>query len=159
VIDVDSITDTPWHRYDWTGSFVAVDDCPTTDLTRDDVAVVLAYGETDSMDWDGESAGVVLLHDGRVIAWESNWGPTGSGFCCDAYGGEADIICAWTIAGAHMRISERARELLVWPQEVECAIHEIVTHLAIARDAEQEGRAEQAAAIRKQAIAAARGEP
>lgn len=158
MIDIDSISDAPWKRYNWSGSFISVDDCPTNDLTRDDVAVVLAYGESER-DWDGYSAGIALLYDGRVIGWESSYGPTGSGFCCDAYGGDADIICSWTIAGAHMRISEQRRELLVWPQEVECAVMQIADTLLVARDAEQEGKTEEAKQLRDMAINWARGEP
>lgn len=59
-----------------------------------------------------ESAGIVELVDGRYVAWESSWGPTGSGFHPDAYGGTADILFAATEEAARGALSEKARELL-----------------------------------------------
>lgn len=104
----------PWRRSDWSGSFVSADGTATSDVTIDDVAILLAYGETSSKDWDGKTAGIAQLVDGRYISWESWWGPTGSGFNNDAYGGDADIIFAETEETATRAISESARELLAW---------------------------------------------
>lgn len=112
--DINTMSNVPWNRHEWSGSFVSVDGCQTSDITIDDVALLLAYGDTGRNDWDGESAGIAQLVDGRYIAWESNWGPTGSGFCHDAYGGTADILFAETEDAATRAISEQGRELLKW---------------------------------------------
>lgn len=116
MIEIDSIGDAPWSRHDWRGEFISVDGASTADFARCDVASVVAYGDS-GPGWDGESAGIVRLNDGRVIAWESDWGPTGSGFCCDAYGGDANIICAMTVGAALPHISEKRRELMKWNEE------------------------------------------
>ncbi len=112
MIRVEDIGDAPWGRYNWTGQFVSVDGCPAHDFVVEDVEEVVAHGTTDRSDWDGESAAIVRLKDGRFVAWESDWGPTGSGFCCDAYGGKADIAFAMTKAAALSYLSERGRDLL-----------------------------------------------
>jgi len=109
--DIDSISDAPWSRYEWSGKFVTADGAPTDDFTREDVEEILAFGTTGDY-WDGETAGVARLKDGRIIAWESSYGPIGSGFCHDAYGGDANIIVARTVNAALKYISEKARELL-----------------------------------------------
>lgn len=113
MIGIDGVSDAPWSRYDWHGEFISADGTPVDDFKRDDVEALLAYGETPA-DWDGESDGVARLKDGRIIAWESSYGPTGSGFWCDAYGGDANIIVAGTVEAAVKHISEKARELLEW---------------------------------------------
>lgn len=109
--EIEGISPAPWGRYDWTGNLISADDCPATDFERDDVERVIWWATTDATDWDGETAGVVLLKDGRYAAWEANWGPTGNGFCCDAYGGTADIIFARTQEAAEAHLSEDAKRL------------------------------------------------
>lgn len=113
MIEIDDVSDAPWNRGKWTGSLISIDGCPSHDFSRDDVDHVIAWGETPD-GWDGESAGIALLKDGRFIAWESSWGPTGTGFNEDAYGGTADIAFASTQEAALSHISESRRELLVW---------------------------------------------
>lgn len=113
MIKIDSIGDAPWARGPWHGKLISVDGCPSHDFTRADVERVVAYGATPD-GWDGESAGVALLKDGRFIAWESTWDATGTGFSEDAYGGDADIAFAHTQEAATGHISERGRELLKW---------------------------------------------
>lgn len=115
IIEIDSISDTPWTRHEWSGGLVSIDGCDAHDFTRDDVDRVIAYGDT-GKGWDGRSAGIALLKDGRFIAWESTWDATGSGFCCDAYGGDADIGFARTLESATKYISEQGRELLQWTE-------------------------------------------
>jgi hypothetical protein len=112
--DLDSMYPSPWSRYSWHGALTSTDDCNVADFTRDDIASVVAYGETNAKDWDGKNAGIVLLKDGRYVSWESWWGPTGSGFCDDAYGGDTDIIFSKTLDAATKAISESARELMQW---------------------------------------------
>jgi hypothetical protein len=85
---------------DWRGRVVTKDGTDTTMPTADDVAEVLHEGTTDEGDWDGTVAGIVRLHDGRFVAWETFWGPTGDGFHEDAYGGDADVTFAATLDGA-----------------------------------------------------------
>ena len=103
----------PFGRGQWSGNLVSLDGASTQDVSTDDIDVVLAYGETKD-DWDGDSAGIVELKDGRFVAWESWWGPTGAGFGADAYGGDADIAFATTSGAALAYLSEKSRELLKW---------------------------------------------
>lgn len=108
--DIDVLYDVPWTRGCWHGNFVSLDGTSTTDFVRADIARLIAYGSTED-DWDGESAGIVQLKDGRFVSWESTWGPTGSGFHRDAYGGDADIWFGATDEVVRRQISERGREL------------------------------------------------
>ncbi len=110
-VAIDDVDPAPWARSDWTGQLLSADGAPTDDFTRDDVLSVLAWATTPS-DWDGETAGIAMLRDGRVIAWESAWGPTGNGFACDAYGGTADITFAFTVGAAWRSLSASGQELL-----------------------------------------------
>lgn len=119
MIAVDEINEAPWHRHSWSGELTTTDDTATNDFTVEDVARVIAHGTTAKDDWDGKCAGIVRLKDGRYVSWESWWGPTGSGFCNDAYGGDADIVFSRTIKAATLAISESARELLTWNTDAE----------------------------------------
>ncbi len=112
-IEVGEVGEAPWSRCDWSGQLVSLDGCPAHDFTIDDVAAVLGYGDTGGY-WDGEAAGIARLKDGRYIVWESTWGPTGSGFSCDAYGGDADIAFAFSAGRALQYLSERSREVIRW---------------------------------------------
>lgn len=109
---IDDISPAPWSRCDWSGEFVSADGCPADDFAQDDVARVIEWATTAPGDWDGETAGIVELKDGRIVAWEAEWGPTGDGFCCDAYGGTSDLVFARTVEAARARLSERGRDLL-----------------------------------------------
>lgn len=90
-MDVEAIgPEAPWSAGQWDGTVHSIEGA-TTDLpAKADVAEVLYHGE-DPDDFDGVCAAVVLLHDGRVVGWESAFGPTGSGFHEDAYGGDAEV--------------------------------------------------------------------
>jgi hypothetical protein len=72
------------------GGLHSFDGAAATTFTESDVAEVLYHGHSGE-DWDGTEAAVIRLNDGRIVAWESVWGPTGSGFCEDAYGGDAEV--------------------------------------------------------------------
>ena len=110
---IQDISPAPWSRLDWTGEFISVDGCPAGDFAETDVAEVLRWATT-PRDWDGDTAGLIRLKDGRFVAWEADWGPTGDGFCCDAYGGTADLVFAHTAEAAVARLTERGRDLLDW---------------------------------------------
>lgn len=90
----------PFERGSWHGRFVSFDDTDTADFTEQDVAEVIAYGQTSPDDWDGNVAAVMQLHDGRFVVYETYWGPTGHGFSEDAYGGDADLVFASTFVNA-----------------------------------------------------------
>lgn len=113
MISIENINDAPWNRDKWTGELISVDGTSVEDFTMEDVEVLLAYGETPD-DWNGSSAGVAELKDGRLISWESSYGPTGCGFRKNAYGGTADILFSSTVQTAVRCISEQSRELLEW---------------------------------------------
>lgn len=110
-ITTSQIHPAPWNRHNWTGEFISVDDTPTSDFTEEDVAAVLEYAST-PQDWDGETVGIIRLKDGRIIGWEANWGPTGDGFCADAYGGTADIIFGSDVERVRRYLSHNAQALL-----------------------------------------------
>lgn len=104
--------DAPWNSYGWEGTVESIDGTPITlTISKYDVADVIAHGET-SPGWDGESATVILLKDGRFASWESWWDATGSGFCCDAYGGNAVVWFSSSVTAATSRMSEKALELI-----------------------------------------------
>jgi hypothetical protein len=111
-----SLINDPWSRPSWHGNFISVDGCDDTGFgpDEDNILYVIAYGDTGPTHWDGTAAGIVLLKDGRFVSWESNWGPTGSGFCFDAYGGDANIAFSQTLTMATRYISEQSREILVY---------------------------------------------
>ena len=97
----------PFGRYmkngryqSWHGQMQAIDGASSADFTWQDVAEVIAAApRTDTRhSWDGDAVGVVLLKDGRFASWETSWGPTGDGFSEDAYGGDADIFFAPSLA-------------------------------------------------------------
>lgn len=111
MIDIKSISPAPWHRHEWTGDLISADGTSTEDFEKDDVFKVIAFGTTPD-DWDGETAAVVELIDGRFVGWEANWGPTGNGFCYDAYGGTAALIFGKTVEAVLPYISDKGKELL-----------------------------------------------
>jgi hypothetical protein len=78
-------------RFSWSGEYIGLDGCTAGHVKESDVDELLYYGEYGSDDYDGKAAGVARLKDGRYLAWETWWGPTGSGFSEDAYGGDAPI--------------------------------------------------------------------
>jgi hypothetical protein len=86
-------SESPFSRGDWSGEVVSLDDAEDSFVSEDSLYRVLVSGES-APDWDGESCGIALINDGRWIAWVSSWGPTGSGFSRDAYGGNATIYVA-----------------------------------------------------------------
>jgi hypothetical protein len=87
----------PFSRGEWTGEARTVGDVASDhEWTEDDIDEVIGYDEDDDK-WDGTCAGVVKLKDGRYVAWESWWGPTGDGFSMDAYGGNSDFTIAATL--------------------------------------------------------------
>lgn len=69
------------------------------------------WSSTEESDWDGMTAGVVRLKDGRYAAWQAFWDCTGNGFCCDAYGGTSDIVFARTREAAEAFLGEEAMSL------------------------------------------------
>lgn len=86
----------PFYRGMWSGRCISVDGTDATVFPPDEalLAEVLAAGDTgDGVDdWDGDVAAVFRLADGRFVAYETNWGPTGDGFSEDAYGGDANLF-------------------------------------------------------------------
>lgn len=83
---------TPWDAGSWHGRVIDAGDItinaplpPASAI----VEVVAASAEGDN--WDGKVAAIVKFDDGRYAAWETFYGPTGSGFSEDAYGGDADV--------------------------------------------------------------------
>lgn len=108
----------PLGRSSWHGRLLSVDGTSAADFADDDVAEVLCAGETNPRDWDGDCAAVFRLADGRFVAYETNWGPTGSGFCEDAYGGNADLFFGATAeAVIYKGLSAEGRRLCGLPEE------------------------------------------
>ena len=95
----------------WHGSFMN-DLGLSDDFDEDDVDyVVWSYEDGDRECWDGDCAAIVKLTDGRYITWESFWGPTGSGFSADAYGGGSDVhITTDLMKAVEFGLSETTRQ-------------------------------------------------
>lgn len=112
VFDPDGTFDVPWNTHATHGGIRSLDGAPTSPFTRADVDRIVAYGSTAEHDWDGHTACVALLTDGRYLSWDSWWGPTGSGFHEDAYGGDQEVMVALDPCIAIAGIPEQRRELL-----------------------------------------------
>ena len=85
----------PFNTYSWHGGFHGWEGCDDSPFTEDDVAEVIAVGESGD-EWDGSCAALMRLHDGRFACYSTFYGPTGDGFCDDAYGGDAEVWLART---------------------------------------------------------------
>ena len=79
----------------WNGEAISLDGT-ATDLPsiEDEAGAKVLYEFQTGNRWDGDCAGVVRLADGRLMAWEAWWGPTGDSFCEDAYGGDGRVFFA-----------------------------------------------------------------
>lgn len=90
----DELSLMPWGKSpggSWTeGDFVSVDGAETGPVAEEDMDELLYFGTTGA-DWDGKEAAVMRLKDGRFVAYETWWGPTGDGFSEDAYGGDSNL--------------------------------------------------------------------
>lgn len=91
----------PFARTNWHGRLFTTDGADVTDFTESDLDSVLWY-YCDSDVWDGIAAGIARLKDGRIVSWETSYGPTGDGFNKDAYGGDTDILCSLDVPTALM---------------------------------------------------------
>lgn len=112
-IDFDELTDgvNPFRRDDWSGRLIAHDGVSDAEFTEDDVEEIIASGSSGDQ-WDGTVAAVFKLKDGRFVAYETFYGPTGSGFVEDAYGGDADIHFAADLATVvRMGMTDEGRRL------------------------------------------------
>lgn len=121
---VEAGREVPWDRYQWSGEFRALEEgVDTSDFKEEDVEELIAYADTGD-GWDGTAVGICKLKDGRYVSWESTWGPTGSGFSHDAYGGDADICFANSLEKALRGISGNYMYLIgdMLPDHVHAAI-------------------------------------
>lgn len=101
----------PFSRSTWHGRLVSVDGAATDDFAAEDVAEILGEGVSGDY-WDGTVAAVLRLRDGRFVAYETFYGPTGDGFSEDAYGGDADLHFASTLdAVVRFGLTDDGREL------------------------------------------------
>lgn len=88
----DDLRDQPFREHAaWTGGLKSLDGTEASQFTGADIATVLYSGQYGADEYDGAEAFIAELKDGRLVAWQTWWGPTGAGFSEDAYGGEADI--------------------------------------------------------------------
>ena len=108
--NVAELNSSPFSRHSWNGKIWALDDTPINDFTLEDFDFCpFIYSTPD--DWDGTCAAIFRLKDGRWVAFETTWGPTGHGFSEDAYGGDANIFVAKTCADAGIHgVSENIRK-------------------------------------------------
>lgn len=91
----------PFRRYNWHGSTLDWTGEKVDDLPEDESVVAACVWSYESGGtWDGEVACIVQLIDGRFAAWETFYGPTGNGFCEDAYGGGANVTIARSVEEA-----------------------------------------------------------
>lgn len=118
-LQASEIDEAPWNAYTWDGTTHSIGGVSETIPKLEDVDAVIYHGRTPE-DWDGMEAAVVRLKDGRLAAWESVWGPTGSGFCEDAYGGDAEV---WFAPVSELRtlllqaLTDKGRDVCGIPRE------------------------------------------
>lgn len=100
----------------WHGQRLTPDGTSTDwDIAQEDVAEVIGEASTGG-EWDGKVAAVLRLNDGRFVAWETFYGPTGDGFIEGAYGGDADLTFASTLDQAvRFGLTDEGRNLLGIP--------------------------------------------
>lgn len=108
---VGDLRDAPWNAFGWTEAWLSADGTEAGPFGEEDVAEVIAAADTGD-GWDGYSWALLRLNDGRFAAWESSWGPTGSGFSLDAYGGDAEVWIGSTVDAVLARIGEEGRAAL-----------------------------------------------
>lgn len=111
--DPAKLDEVPWGDFATIGTVHSLDGSRVRNFSALDVERVLAYGDSGA-GWDGSVAGLALLRWGQYLAWESWWGPTGSGFHSDAYGGDQEVMVALDPVVALRAIPENKRELLVF---------------------------------------------
>lgn len=94
MLDLKSLTNgvNPFTAGVWGHNLTSLDGTAATDIVADEVAEVVASGVDNPDAWDGDVAAVLRLKDGRFVGYETTWGPTGSGFNKDAYGGDATLF-------------------------------------------------------------------
>lgn len=107
----DGCGECPWSR-DAEYKPVSVNDCPTSTIAVSDVKRIVAHDGGGPSGFESSEIAVAELHDGRFAGWESWTDATGSGFHADAYGGDAEVWFARSIAELKPMFSERAWEAL-----------------------------------------------
>lgn len=107
----------PFQRREWRGQIISVDGTLATEFSSDDLEEII-IAKHSGPGWDGKSAGIVRLKDGRFVGWDSWWDCTGSGFGADAYGGTENIFVGATLkAVLWFGIGAEGRVLLGYPAE------------------------------------------
>ena len=102
----------------WQREYHSLDGTATDEFRAQDIDEVLYQADTGD-DWDGKAAAVFRLKDGRLIAYETFWGPTGDGFNEDAYGGNATLEFASELRLlVNSALTDEARRLLGIPEEL-----------------------------------------
>ena len=102
---------------DIAGERISLDGTPISSIEESDIAEILYHGDTGD-DWDGTEAAVLRLKDGRLVGYQTWWGPTGSGFCEDAYGGDAKLYYARDLdLLVRMALDDEGRRLCGIPAE------------------------------------------
>ena len=107
----------PFANNSWHGGVHSIDGTATTAFAAEDVSDILYYGDSGD-DWDGHAAVVLRLKDGRLVAWDMWWGPTGDGFHEDAYGGDAEVYFGTDLNRLVLTaLTDAGRELCGIPRE------------------------------------------
>jgi len=93
MVDLNDLTLDPFNLgSSWSGDYISVDGTTETGpIIAENVEEVLYHG-VQGDEWDGKEAVVFKMKDGRFVAYETFYGPTGNGFNEDAYGGDADLF-------------------------------------------------------------------
>lgn len=117
-MNVENIQPDPFGKLDnWEGKYISLDDAPAGQIEVSDVEKVLYYGDTGE-GWEGSSSCIMVLKSGIYVGFESSWGPTGDGFCADAYGGDTDIYFARDLALlVNTALTDAGRERCGLPRE------------------------------------------
>lgn len=112
MIGPDEIGLPPWQRYSWHGQFVSLDVPQPTNRPSLSWMIPAALPSQSLLGVSPYVTTRATSSRVKSCAGQTWWGPTGSGFCDDAYGGDTDIWFAHDADTLLLRITESARELL-----------------------------------------------
>ena len=108
---IEDLIDTPFGDID-SGEYVSLDGVPAGPFSEEEVDEILYHASTGDT-WDGVECAVLRLKSGTLVGYETWWGPTGSGFSADAYGGDAKLCFARDLdLLLRMALSDESRRLI-----------------------------------------------
>jgi hypothetical protein len=107
----------PWNAATWDETLLTVDNASTKLPEISELQEILYQGSSGD-EWDGTAVFVAKINDGRYMAYETFWGPTGDGFSEDAYGGDAEVWFGYNFKKLILQaLTDAGRQLVGIPKE------------------------------------------